>query len=110
LRVGPAACQLDTIPAATPAHIVKTLINQKQPTALICFDALRKFAEAHIGGDPFTFILDLPNHPLRGENAAHTQTFVGISRVPMSNSINEGFLKTELKPTGCLNTVHGVEE
>jgi hypothetical protein len=63
-----------------------------------------------MGGDPFTLILDLPNHPLRGENAAHTQTLVGISRVPMSNSINERFLKTELKTTGCLNTVHGVEE
>jgi hypothetical protein len=63
-----------------------------------------------MGGDPYTLILDLPNHPLRGENAAHTQTLVGISRVPMSNSINQRFLKTELKPTGCLNTVHWVEE
>jgi hypothetical protein len=61
-------------------------------------------------GDSFTFILDLPNHPLRGEDAAHTQTFVGIPRVPMSHSINKRFLKTELKPTGCLNTIHGVEQ
>tara|TARA_B110000003_G_scaffold9454_1_gene9727 strand:+ start:3150 stop:3383 length:234 start_codon:yes stop_codon:yes gene_type:complete len=77
---------------------------------LIRFDAVRKFPETCMGGDSFTFILNLPNHPLRGEDAAHTQTLIGITRVPMTNSINKRFLKTELKPTGCLNTVHGVEQ
>jgi hypothetical protein len=93
LRVGPAACQLDTIPAATPAHIVKTLINQKQSTALICFDALRKFAEAHIGGDPFTFVLDLPNHPSWSEDSSHPQAFGGIVSIAMTNSIHKCFLE-----------------
>jgi hypothetical protein len=63
-----------------------------------------------MAGDAFTLILDLPNHPLRREDAAHTQTLIGISRVPMTHSVNKGFLKTELKPTGCLRTIHRVEK
>ena len=101
---------MDSISTSTPAHIVKTLIHQKQAAALIRFDALRKLPETGMGGNALTFILDLPDHPLRGKDAPHTQTLVGIARVPMANSIDEGFLKTELKPTGGLITVHGVEE
>jgi hypothetical protein len=85
-------------------------MNQEQSSALIGFDALRKLTKTCMAGDPFTFILDLPNHPLRGEDAAHTQTLVWIPRVPMTHSVNQGFLKTELKPTRCLCTIHGIEK
>jgi len=85
-------------------------MNQKQSSALIGFDALRKLPKTCMAGDAFTFILDLPDHPLGGEDAAHTQTLVGISRVSVTNCINKSFLKTELKPSGCLHTIHWIEK
>jgi hypothetical protein len=51
---------------------------------------------AGMGRKPGTFILDLPNQPVCGHNAADPQAFRGIAAVAMANGIYEGLMETQV--------------
>ena len=71
----PAAGQLQAIAPPAPAHIVKTLVDQKEPTATGGIQSRRQCCCAGLLRQAATFILNLPDQPIRGEDAPNAQLF-----------------------------------
>jgi len=61
-------------------------------------------------GNTGSFILNLPNKPVRRQDLANSQSLVAILGIAMTYGINQGFLQTELHSVRGHCTVHRLNE
>ena len=85
-------------------------MDEEQSPARQGFRILRKAGCSCILGNTSSFILDLPDKPVRRKDLANSHSLVSILGIAMTHSIHESFLQTELNSVRGHGTVHRLNE
>tara|TARA_B100000614_G_scaffold118138_2_gene106041 strand:+ start:413 stop:730 length:318 start_codon:yes stop_codon:yes gene_type:complete len=85
-------------------------MHQEQTAPLIGIDLIRQTALPGMTGESVTLILDLPDQPVRRENATDPQALSGISGIAVTHGIHQCLLQTKLQTAGGLTAVNRLKQ
>lgn len=102
--------ELQPIATAAPAHVVKAMVNQEQPPPRSGIRLIGQAADPSTGRQAWTLVLNLPDPPTRGFNAADADRFARIAAIAMPHGVDQGLLKPQLKTGLKLVAAHRLQQ
>ena len=83
-------------------------MDQEQPTPAGSIESRRQGGCAGLLWEAATLILNLPDQPIGREDAANTELLSRVLGIAMANSIDQGFMQSQLNPLTGEDTTDGL--